>query len=172
MEHEFDENCGGIQFEELVDPDVEEDEEDMEPEETDEEIEWDDYDGYPFAMETWNGEVLSMTAAFKRQVIQKILSACSVTEQELAAYLQARGAGEEHPDRRLRLLDGHDCELLTDVLDFCPEEGTFALTDIGMLRYSDGWGIKELLEDLRFPVKELIHYGPHGHGTNGVCYIE
>ena len=82
MEHEFDENCGGIEFEELVDPDVEEDEEDMEPEETD------------------------------------------------------------------------------------------ALSDIGMLRYSDGWGIKELLEDLRFPVKELIHYGPHGHGTNGVCYIE
>lgn len=133
---------------------------------------WDAYEGYPFAAEVVNGEIISMTDTFQQEVLAKLLSAMAVTKDELAAFLSQLNDGEESDDERFTLLADCEHDFLAELLGYDADEEAFSPAGIGFLESSYGFEAIDLLKQLGFTVEENIQYGSHGHGTDGVCYVE
>ncbi len=145
-------------------------EEDGIEEETEESLNWEDYSEYPFAMETVNGCIISMTAEMQERLRAGLLNRMKVTEAELCAYLSSEDDGKPR-DNRISLIIGEEYVELTELLGFDADEGKFDPEGIGFLESEYGWEAKDLLQIAGFSLYEDIRYGAHGHDTNGVYYI-
>ncbi|MCQ2452462.1 MAG: leucine-rich repeat domain-containing protein [Oscillospiraceae bacterium] len=141
------------------------------PEDSDEVV-WEDYDGYPFAAEVVNGEIISMTDDFQKKVIAAILTKLGVTEAELCEFLSLLNDGDESEDGRFDLLADCEYDFLAELLGYDADEEAFSPAGIGFLESSYGFEAIDLLKQLGFPVEEDITPGTHGHGTDGVVYVE
>lgn len=66
----------------------EEDEDELELDDQDS-IEWDDYCGYPFAMEVVNGQIISMTSQFRKKVRKAIREKLGLTDKKISTWCLA-----------------------------------------------------------------------------------
>lgn len=153
----------------------EEEEEEYEEEEyeedEDEEICLDDYYGYPFAMEVVNYTILNFSAECKEQAIAKLLKRTGLSLKELEAHLGAPDEDEDDRTERLDIVDDYPYEFWEEIFDFDSEEGGFRFTDTCDEMYYGDYASK-FLESMGFYLDENINYGAHGHGTEGVYYLE
>ena len=155
-----------------------EDTEELEEDDFDEELEeeeessLEDYYDYSFAMEVVNGEIISLTEDLQQELFKKVLSTTGLTEEELANYLVACSEDAEPEDEKYELLSNYDYDMLGEIFGFDFEERTFEPVSFGFLDCGYGWETKKLLEDVGYFVEDNIDYGPHGHGTCGVYFIE
>lgn len=135
-------------------------------------VDWEEFDGYPFAAEVVNGEIISMTEDFQQEVLAKLLADLEVSEDELAEFLSLLNDGDEPDDDRFSLLEGCEYDFLAEILGYDESEGTFNPQGIGFLESAYGFETIDLLKALGFPVEDEIEPGPHGHGTDGVVFVE
>ncbi len=142
------------------------------PQENNPDIDMEDYEGYPFAMEVVNGEIVSMTPDFQIFLRKKLMSFLDMDENELIDLLKIIESGEEPDDESIYDKIGYDIEYLPEILGYDSESETFEPVGIGMLESVYGWETKELLEALEIPMQEDTWNEPHGQGSYGVIFID
>ena len=80
---------------------------------------------------------------------------------------------EDEDDRteHLDIVDDYPYDFWEELFDFDSEEGGFRFTDTCDEMYYGDYASK-FLESMGFYLDENINYGAHGHGTEGVVYLE
>ena len=122
-------------------------------------------------METVNGCIINMTAEMQERLRAGLLNKLGVMEAELGSYLSSDGDDEIIEDERFSPIAKENIDVLTELLGFDEDDGTFAPEDFGFLYSQHGWEAKKLLQIAGFSLHEDIKYGAHGHDTNGVYHI-
>ncbi len=143
--------------------------------EEEESTDWEDYCDYPFAMEVVNGSIINLSGKLQNEMREKIIHAASVTEEDLINLLLSEDSDDAFETKLGKWLWENDVDSLdglTDLFGFRINERIFQCDGIGFLDSDCGWTAKSLLEALGYDLTENIHYGPHGHGTTGVVYLE
>lgn len=134
-----------------------------------------DYCDYPFAMEVVNGEIINMSGKLQKAVRRKLLDLAQVTEADLVGFLKINDlivAENSETGKALHDTVGLGIEELSDLLGFDFGSDSFQCDGISFLGSRYGWEAKDLLEQLGYCMSDDMNYGPHGHGTAGVVYLE
>lgn len=136
------------------------------------EVYLEDYCGYSFAMETVNGEIISMTDDFQTVLKNSILEKFSVSEENLCDYLFKRQSEDDYEDEDFDFLNDFDFDFLAEILGYYADENVFDPYGLDFLESPYGWETKDLLEQLDFELEDDSDSDPRGLYSSGVIYYD